>query len=164
MDIINDYSKRYPDDKVFLMGGSAAYLWIKDKLGKELPAPYVDIHVNTKAALNTIGERWCKLLPNHTLAQPLGDGAFGFAKFKNTDTGELEFVVTINYRMSSAETAIVDGYRVQGLGWCFKDSRCDMNDVKDRIKTVCSDTTKLRQQFKMLQDRCILLKKALEKQ
>lgn len=83
MNFVETYMKLYPDDKVTLVGGAAAYL-ILQHYGKEIPLKDIDVNIETTESGETILKRWTDILP--LTYTPKYDPKYAIVLFTMIDT------------------------------------------------------------------------------
>ena len=71
MDAVNRYTKQYPEDLTYIIGGTAAMLHIRASHYKEVVTYGLDIHINSSSDAGVIATRWLQLLPHYQLTKPV---------------------------------------------------------------------------------------------
>jgi len=134
MDRIKSYSYLYPGDRVTVVGGFAAYIWIKNKLEKEIEYRDIGILINTNEPDNVVIERWSNLYTTYQVVYNNNS----IVRFKsivkdNCDYPPIDLFIN---KDAYTNTVVIDGYNVPNLRWLIEHHEQTirgMNENLDRL-------------------------------
>lgn len=129
LSLIKKYKASYPDDKIYIHGGYAAYLHIKKKLGIEVPIHDIDIQVETIVTVPQFQERLRTLLPKGSLSDVLD-------KWDSILTVKIGDISTDwfyrRYDMAQ-KTVVIDGIHVPPLSVVYKDETFSTEELTGEV-------------------------------
>lgn len=108
MEVVKKYIERFKEDRVILIGGAAAYVWIRHYLGIDIEIKDIDVHVNTSKSNETIVDRWLSYLHGYDEVPPISSITTLVCKSK------ISYDIFINER-GYVPAEIVDGVLVENL-------------------------------------------------
>ena len=117
MDAVRRYIERYGMDGVVVIGGAAAYVWIKEYLGIEIPLHDIDVHITTSLTNRDIIQRWLYLLPRYRAVEPISS----ITTLEPRDSrGHTTYDLFIN-EMPDMPYTVIDGLPVETLNEVIDD-------------------------------------------
>lgn len=108
MEVVKKYIDRFKEDRVVVIGGAAASVWIRHYLGLDIVVEDIDIHVNTCKSNETIVDRWLSYLHGYDEVPPISSIT------RLTCNSKISYDIFINER-DYIPAEIVDGVFVENL-------------------------------------------------
>lgn len=152
MEYIRRYIRLYPADKLCLIGGAAASIWIESSLKQHIPIKDYDLLLNTRVNVTELMNRWRQLFPTAIIQHEFGiitiiDSAVTFDIFINERTiprhSIIEDVPIMNY-VSLIQTHL----------WSIRNCMEDIvyMEIKDdpELEDVRDKYQRLKQRLKLL--------------
>lgn len=119
-------------------GGTAAYLWIKDRLNKEIPLRDIDIIINTEFPIKPIIDKFLSYLPNTYQIEEAPISEMNSTIATMSSLSGLTYDLFINEDKIPSNTVIIDDIPVPPLDILIKDEIEKLNEREGDLKFIRS--------------------------
>lgn len=125
IDLINRYQDLYSDDIIYVHGGFAVHLYIKEKLNIEIPVRDIDIEIRSRVTIHEFHDRLRQLIPGCSPTHLVGITTIQIGNI-STDWFYEEYT-------SSLDIAVIEDIPVRPLSVVYAEEVSSLQSITDEM-------------------------------